>query len=305
MPEYLDHAGNGIFQTNYLSTERFSVTSDEESRPGCLSFVTDDYLSKHEQLFGPFHFCRDAKFIALQLFSTGILICFAWSLICLIGYTLSAAFSISQGAKSAAEIVVLLYAPLAHLLISVACFSVGTRAAWKSLTAFCLISNTEMLKDRREIDEVVKEQKVQRSERNYRVFQAMRLIRREYIKMIYPDLSDMNESFNDLDMFMGRSSKRSCDSVKVPEISHKRLKDITVKHILENFKKIGKPGSFERPSQDSKRNSLRFSTAEQAGWSVNIEDMHRLIRMCGGDLDKFESFYLLKRSNYGHVSVES
>lgn len=244
--------------------------------------------------------------MALQHFSTGILICLAWSLICLIGYSLSAAFTISQGSKSAAEIVVLLYAPFAHLLISAVCYSVGTQAVWQTVSTYCLISNTEMMKDRKAIDDVVREQKVQRSERNYRVFQAMRLIRREYIKMIYPDLSDMNETFNNLDMFMGRSSKQSCDSVKVPEISHKRLKDITVKHILDNFKKIGKPGQYERTSDDqsSKRNSLRFSTAEQAGWSVSIEDMDRLIRMCGGDLDKFESFYLLKRSNYGsqHVS---
>ena len=109
-------------------------------------------------------------------------------------------------------------------------------------------------------------------------------------------------------MFMGRKSQRSCDSVKVPEISHKRMKDITVKHILDNFKKIGKPGLYDHALEENcgyKKNSLRFSTAEQAGWTINIEDMHRLIRMCGGDLDKFESFYLLKRSNYGsqHVST--
>lgn len=101
---------------------------------------------------------------------------------------------------------------------------------------------------------------------------------------------------------MGRSSDpRSCDSVKIPDISHKRLRDITVKHILENFKKIGKPGLYDRDSydDDAKRNSLRYSLAEHSNWSVNVEDIHKLIKMCGGDLDKFESFYLLKRSNYG------
>lgn len=197
--------------------------------------------------------------MALQYFSTGILICLAWSLICLIGYSLSAAFTISLGSKSAAEIVVLLYAPFAHLLISAVCYSVGTQAVWKTVSTYCLVTNTEMMKDRKAIDEVVREQKVQRSERNYRVFQAMRLIRREYIKMIYPDLSNMDESFNNLDIFMGRrsnrsngsrGSKESDDSIKVPEISHKRLKDITVKHILDNFKKIGKPGLYERTSDD-------------------------------------------------------
>jgi len=63
---------------------------------------------------------------------------------------------------------------------------------------------------------------------------------------------------------MGRKSQRSCDSVKVPEISHKRLKDITVKHILDNFKKIGKPRLFDNGLEEksaSNRNSLRFSNA--------------------------------------------
>lgn len=134
----------------------------------------------------------------------------------------------------------------------------------------------------------------------------MRLIRREYIKMIYPDLSSMSQElpseFNELDEFMGRKSNPSCDSVKIPDISHKKLRDITVKHILDNFKKIGKPGLFDREGMDEddlKRNSLRYSLAEHANWSINIEDIHKLVKMCGGDLDKFESFYLLKRSNYG------
>jgi hypothetical protein len=128
--------------------------------------------------------------------------------------------------------------------------------------------------------------------------------------MIYPDLSSMSQElpteFNELDEFMGRNSSPSCDSVKIPDISHKKLRDITVKHILENFKKIGKPGLYDRDSMDEddlKRNSLRYSLAEHANWSINIEDIHKLVKMCGGDLDKFESFYLLKRSNYGSQRV--
>ena len=128
--------------------------------------------------------------------------------------------------------------------------------------------------------------------------------------MVYPNLSEMNpeaaDDFSELDEFMGRNSNgknsRRSDSVKVPDMSHKRLKDITVKHILENFKKIGKPGLLDKeyPDEyDAKRNSLRYSLAEHANWSIQIEDIHKLIKMCGGDLDKFESFYLLKRSNYG------
>lgn len=76
----------------------------------------------------------------------------------------------------------------------------------------------------------------------------------------------------------------------MPDISHKRLKDITVKHILENFKKLGKPGLYDKEfpnKHEMQRNSLRYSLAEHANWSINIEDIHKLIRMCGGDLDKF------------------
>jgi len=106
---------------------------------------------------------------------------------------------------------------------------------------------------------------------------------------------------------MGRKTKSNemKDSVKIPDMSHKRLKDITVKHILDNFKKIGKPGLFDKEvdEDEMKRNSLRYSLAEHANWSVNVEDIHSLIRMCGGDLNKFESFYLLKRSNYGSSQV--
>jgi hypothetical protein len=98
----------------------------------------------------------------------------------------------------------------------------------------------------------------------------------------------------DLDEFLGRQSKQSCESLNVAEISHKRLKDITVKHILDSFKQIG-----QTSEEESQRNSLRFSNTEQASWAINVNDVHRLIRLCGGDLDKFESFYLLKRSNYG------
>ena len=54
-----------------------------------------------------------------------------------------------------------------------------------------------------------------------------------------------------------------------------------------------------------RRMSYRFSSPEDGSISVNIEDMNQLVRMCGGDLDKFENFYLLKRSNYDGNSMDS
>lgn len=52
---------------------------------------------------------------------------------------------------------------------------------------------------------------------------------------------------------------------------------------------------------DSVRNDSyhRYTSAEEGGnWVVGVDKIHQLISMCGGNLKKFESFYLLRRSNY-------
>lgn len=50
---------------------------------------------------------------------------------------------------------------------------------------------------------------------------------------------------------------------------------------------------------DSVRNeSYRYSNAEEGNWVVGVDKIHQLVSMCGGNLKKFESFYLLRRSNY-------
>ena len=44
------------------------------------------------------------------------------------------------------------------------------------------------------------------------------------------------------------------------------------------------------------RLSYRYTQAENGNWAVNMEDVPQLVEMCGGNLNKFESFYLMKRS---------
>lgn len=98
IPEYLDFGGRRGYQSNYLSFDRSSMYSydDELKAPvSCLSFVTNETLNKHEQLFGSFLSCKDVKFYCLQFSYTGIVVCLAWSLICFIGYSLTAAYTIS------------------------------------------------------------------------------------------------------------------------------------------------------------------------------------------------------------------
>lgn len=50
-----------------------------------------------------------------------------------------------------------------------------------ALKTYSIATSTEMMKDRDTIEAVVQSQKREKNERNYRVFQAMRLMRREYM----------------------------------------------------------------------------------------------------------------------------
>lgn len=100
---------------------------------------------------------------------------------------------------------------------------------------------------------------------------------------------------------------------------------MTVKHIMENFHKLGKPAErstymrgsnstqmqSDESDSDSARTSVRsgsyrYGSVDDANWVVGVDKIHHLISMCGGDLDKFESFYLLRRStNYGSTKASS
>ena len=62
---------------------------------------------------------------------------------------------------------------------------------------YTLMTSIEMMKKREVIDEVLKKQKADKTARTYRVFQAMRLMRREYMQMIsVGDLSMTNSDSN-------------------------------------------------------------------------------------------------------------
>ena len=50
--------------------------------------------------------------------------------------------------------------------------------------------------------------------------------------------------------------------------------------------------------------SYRYSDPEDANWEVSIDKVRDLINTCGSDLKNFESFYLLRRSNYVSQLVE-
>lgn len=79
--------------------------------------------------------------------------------------------------------------------------------------------------------------------------------------------------------------------------SQRRLKEVTVKNILDNFRRIGQPNDdYEVDEETMRRMSERYSCPEEGNYSVQLEDVHRVVSMCGGDLNKFEINHLLKRS---------
>lgn len=77
------------------------------------------------------------------------------------------------------------YKLIAFLTLKVACIIIslviGLSGMPATIESFTLVTSLEMMKSRETITEVLKQQKLEKTERSYRVFQAMRQMRREYI----------------------------------------------------------------------------------------------------------------------------
>ena len=74
---------------------------------------------------------------------------------------------------------------IAFLLLKVACviisFVIGLSGMPATVQSYTLATSLEMMKNREVISDVLKQQKLEKTERSYRVFQAMRQMRREYM----------------------------------------------------------------------------------------------------------------------------
>ena len=173
---------------------------------------------------------------------------------------------------------------------------------------FTFATSIEMMKSREVITEVLKKQKTDKNARTYRVFQAMRQMRREYMQMVQTggfnlniSTSDSNSDYGSEENVKAQPSMSIVSEIQMPEqFNQKRLKDVAVKQILENFQKVGKPGNLDVTNEESMRRlSYRYTQAQNGNWSVDRENVEQIIQMCGGNLNKLESFYLLKRSSNG------
>ena len=108
----------------------------------------------------------------------------------------------------------------------------------ESIRMHTMATTTEMMKDRTIVEQVIQKQKLEKNERNYRVFQAMRLMRREYMKMLFVDNLDEDgtgSEYSEERTLSAHSETVGSDIQSSVPLNTKRLKEVTVKHIMENF----------------------------------------------------------------------
>lgn len=149
----------------------------------------------------------------------------------------------------------------------------------ETLKIYTMATSTEMMKDRSVIENVTQGMKKEKNDRHYRVFQAMRLMRQEYLKVLFNDSSSERSADTYGDEADDRNLKRetSKNSTKLPNNS-KRLKEVTVAHIKENFQKLGTPcerlsTTPEEEDEDSEQN-MSFRYASHTGdtdWVIEAD----------------------------------
>lgn len=133
-----------------------------------------DTLSKHEKLFT---FSRGFISIVLQIVQFSLIVCSTLVFMALGNELFYAENMTFMG-------VAIL---LVHVFILTVAYKLLQMFIPVSLCTYALATSTEMMKDRSAIDTVILKQKIVKNERNYRIFQAMRLMRREYMKMLLVD----------------------------------------------------------------------------------------------------------------------
>lgn len=105
------------------------------------------------------------------------------------------------------------------------------------LTKLTLVTNIEMMKDPQLIENVIAAQKLAKSKRSHRIFQVMKLIRRELAQELHKQLQD------------------------------KRLRGVTKKHIVESFQAVGGPTGNR--TKTIKEDAIR-SLVRMCGHVLNI-----------------------------------
>jgi hypothetical protein len=172
---------------NYLEQECLQEFENRVSRLVVKFFVSDEQLatlSKHELVFG---FCKSSRYVVsglLQIVELSLVVCSAWTIMAL-GSELGIIVSLIGDVQASTAIPVRLVLPILQINLLAVSFKVLADWLPESIRSHTMATATEMMKDRTVVEQVIQKQKLEKNERNYRVFQAMRLMRREYMKMLF------------------------------------------------------------------------------------------------------------------------
>ena len=103
-----------------------------------------------------------------------------------------------------------------------------------TVRSYTLATSLEMMKNREVISDVLKQQKLEKTERSYRVFQGMRQMRREYMQMLQTGEYNLSMTNSDTNSDYGIEEKpqptiSSADIQMPDQFNKKRLKDVAVK----------------------------------------------------------------------------
>jgi len=223
LPSYLERDCQKEFENRFLL--RVCVNQEQLAS-----------LSKHELLFGLRKSSRYWHAGVLQIVELTVVICSAWTLMALCG-ELSAIVQFVSDTQTSSQIALRLIMPIVRMHLVAVSYKLFADWLPEALCAHAVSTSTEMMKDRGAIEAVIQKQKGEKNERNYRVFQAMRLMRREYMKMLFVDNLSEDGCGSEYGEDTGArtiASESILSELPAPMVN-KRLKEVTVKHIQENF----------------------------------------------------------------------
>ena len=127
-------------------------------------------LSKQEILFGFTKMSRYWHGGVLQIVQVTMVVCAAWALMAMVSEIDSIVDLIGAGGAASQEIPARLILPTVQFNLVVISFKIFADKLPATLKTYMMATSTEMMKDRKVIEQVVQEQKQLKNERNYRVF---------------------------------------------------------------------------------------------------------------------------------------
>ena len=229
VPDYLDQKFLLEHETRFPCVQpyyRFLISDEKYAS-----------LSKHELLFGYSPNAKKWHQTMLQSIQLTIPMCIAWGFLSLCYETLTVV-NLLNDPDQTMFIPAKLIMPIFQINALIYCCWLIKDLLPDTLVQFCVLTNTEMMKDREAMETVIQTMKKEKNERHYRVFQALRLMRREYLKLFLNEKmnNDNDETFDESQENSDRKVARetSLESVSL-QSSSKRLKEVTVAHIRETF----------------------------------------------------------------------